>query len=337
MACRSTTLDAACTAPPVRCAWLVGGLILALALSGCGTTQQNHATQQLLESDAIDAAVAQIDFTPLAGHKVYFDESYIRDYKGVGFVNSNYVISGLRQQILAAGCELQEAKTEAEYVIEGRLGTLGADSHELVYGIPKNNAINGFASAVPGSPVLPAIPELALAKKASSKGAAKLALFAYHRETRQPVWQSGLSVAHSSARDTWIMGAGPFQDGTIHRDRVTFAGGRFGLRFWNRQEQSQRDDGFAAFENSAVFGPQAEDAAPEAIASSPPTQAPSPLAPVAAATATPIPQPEAAGIVQVSAETVSQADAPPIPAGESATAAAIDINAPADPRPFPGE
>ncbi len=220
--------------------------------AGCGTTQQNLATQQLLESDAIDAAIAQVDFSPLSGHKVYLDDTYIRDYKGVGFVNSNYVISGLRQQILAAGCYLQEKKDEAEYVIEGRLGTLGSDQHDVVYGIPKNNALSGAAAVVPGSPQLPAIPELALAKKVASHGAAKLALFAYDRESRERVWQSGLSLARSTARDTWIFGAGPFQSGTIHRDRVRFAGTRLGAIF-HPEANPRENPKFTAYERPAFY------------------------------------------------------------------------------------
>jgi hypothetical protein len=242
-----------------RCALLLlgggGGL-----LAGCGTTQQNLATQQLLESDAIDAAIAQVDFSPLSGHKVYLDDTYIRDYKGVGFVNSNYVISGLRQQILAAGCYLQDKKEDADYIIEGRLGTLGSDQHDVVYGIPKNNALSGASAVVPGSPQLPAIPELAVAKKVASHGAAKLALFAYDRESRQRVWQSGLSLARSTARDTWILGAGPFQNGTIHRDRVRFAGTRLGAIF-HPEDNPRENPRFTAYERPALF-PAAPAAAP---------------------------------------------------------------------------
>ncbi|MCA9052690.1 MAG: hypothetical protein KDA75_02585 [Planctomycetaceae bacterium] len=232
---------------------VLSSLIAVLILAGCGTTQNNLATQQLLESDAIDAAIARVDFSPLSGHKVYFDAAYIQDYKGIGFVNSNYVVSGLRQQILGAGCFLQESKDQAEYIVEGRIGTLGSDQHDVVYGLPKNNALNTVATAVPNSPALPAIPELALAKKASSQGAAKLALFAYDRESRKPVWQSGLSIARSTSRDTWVLGAGPFQRGTIHRDRIRFAGDRLNWRIWKRLDGPYRGPEFAAYESGGIY------------------------------------------------------------------------------------
>ena len=69
---------------------------------------------------------------------------------------------------------------------------------------------------MPAAPRLPMIPEISLAKKNDSRGAAKIAVFAYHRETRQPVWQSGVAVATSTAKEAWVFGAGPIRYGTIY-------------------------------------------------------------------------------------------------------------------------
>jgi hypothetical protein len=104
-----------------------------------------------------------------------------------------------------------------------RLGALATDRHDVVYGIPASNGLSNAASLVPNAPMIPAIPEIAVAKRNDEMGAAKIAVFAYHRETRQPVWQSGIAQARSSAKDTWLLGAGPFQSGTIHR-QPKFAG-----------------------------------------------------------------------------------------------------------------
>ncbi len=254
----------------------LGGMLwlCCLLTAGCGTTQQNLATQQLLESDAVDAAIARIDFTPLTGRKVFFDSTYVQDYKGIGFVNSSYIISGIRQQILAAGCLLQEKREDADYIIEGRVGTLGSDRHDIVYGIRQNNGLAAVAGAVPGAPTaLPTIPELSVARKDNNQAAAKIALFAYDRESRERVWQSGLSVARSTARDTWVMGAGPFQSGTIHRDRVRFAGGRMLGRFWRKPDDTRQDGAFTAYERPMYYQRQrpgerlgAEILAPELLA-----------------------------------------------------------------------
>jgi hypothetical protein len=74
---------------------------------------------------------------------------------------------------------------------------------------------------VPGQPSQ--IPEIPLAKKTDQEGIAKIAVFAYNRTTGQPVWQSGVVQAMSTAKDTWLLGAGPFQNGTI-RKNTQFAG-----------------------------------------------------------------------------------------------------------------
>src|SRR5262245_18018788 len=86
------------------------GLPLVAAVCGCGSTKSRTATEQLLMSDAVDRAVGQIDFRDLAGQKVFFDTrfivntkdpAFIYNVKGLGYVNAEYVISSLRQQMIA--------------------------------------------------------------------------------------------------------------------------------------------------------------------------------------------------------------------------------------------
>jgi hypothetical protein len=66
---------------------------------------------------------------------------------------------------------------------------------------------------VPGQPSQ--IPEIPLAKKTDQQGVSKIAVFAYNRVTGERLWQSGTLEAISTARDTWVLGAGPFRKGTI--------------------------------------------------------------------------------------------------------------------------
>lgn len=228
-------------------------LLVAMAAltAGCGTTKRHTATEQLLISDAVDRSIARIDFTPLAGQSVYFDSQYIKNHDGVGFVNSNYVVSALRQQLLAAGCRLEESADDAEYIVEARMGTLGNDEHEIVYGLPANNALAAAASVMPNAPPLPAIPEISIARRNDQMGAAKIAAFAYHRETRLPVWQSGLSIARGTARSTWVMGAGPFQRGTISDD-LRFAGSRVRIPFLPRREPPPNGP-LSAYSSQALY------------------------------------------------------------------------------------
>src|SRR5690606_35565948 len=60
------------------------------------------------------------------------------------------------------------------------------------------------------------IPEIAVFKRTSQQGVCKLAVFAYDRASGHPVWQSGTRRVDSKSRDVWVLGAGPFQSGTIY-------------------------------------------------------------------------------------------------------------------------
>ena len=290
--------------------------------AGCGTTKQREATNQLLTSDAVDRSVAMIDFSPLEGQRVFFDVKYLQDYKGIGFVNSNYVISSLRQQLFAAGCLMQEKAEDADYIVEGRIGTLGNDEHNIVYGIPANNGLNAASVAVPNSPPLPAIPEISFARKDDQLAAAKLAAFAYHRETNTVVWQSGLSVARSTVIDTWVLGAGPFERGTIH-DGWLFGGQR--LKWGVFRKKNPEPAPVAAYKHQMLFQRPsslatqlAEEAAEPAVdvaaADSPaPADAPAETAVAADSTAAGVAEPA------VRPAAAEEGDAAPAPSVHQAT------------------
>lgn len=231
------------------------GLFWCLSFVGCGTTKSTVATEQIMLSDAVDHAVARIDFTPLAGQKVFFNTQFIKNYKGIGFVNSEYVISSLRQQMSAAGLQLLEKEDEADYIIEGRIGALGTDGHEVVYGIPSTSALNDAAdavSAISQVPKLPGIPELAMAKRTNQIAAAKLALFAIERESRSRVWQSGISTGKSTSKDLWVFGAGPFQRGTIHEGNVRFAGSSLDVPLLENERDGVRGP-IASYRQATIF------------------------------------------------------------------------------------
>jgi hypothetical protein len=185
---------------------------------GCGTTRTSNtartATEQLLISDAVDRTVQQINFKVLAGEAVFFDTAQMGDV-----VDKGYVISCMRQHLLASGCIMKDKKEDATFVIEPRVGVVGTDNHDLMFGIP--------AFSVPqlatGSVLPSSVPEIAFAKRRDQMGVAKIAVFAYRRETGEPVWQSGMAMNKSTANDIWLFGAGPFQKGTIY-DETRFAG-----------------------------------------------------------------------------------------------------------------
>jgi hypothetical protein len=197
------------TRPPAsRCC---AGIALCLLIAGCGTTRMTDspraATEMLLVSQAADNAVAQIDFSPLAGKTVFLDASGIE--KDV--IDKGYLISLVKQQLAGAGALLYDDKVRAEYVVDLRAGGLGTDRHSVLVGTP---AVQ-LPSVVPGLPTN--LPEIALMKKSDQRGVAKIAVFAYNRITGRALWQSGTAEATSHVKDTWVFGTGPFSRGTIRK------------------------------------------------------------------------------------------------------------------------
>lgn len=200
----------------------LGWLLMAAACcaaTGCSITKSRLATEQLVVSDAVDVAVAQVDFSPLSGQTVFFDTKYLNNARLPGNSNVEYVISALRQQMLAYDMRLTEKVEEAQLIIEARAGTLGNDGSEVTYGIPGNAAVS-TAAIFMGSPfAVPAMPELSLGRRNHQWGAAKIGIFAYDRTTRERVWQAGVTTGTSQARDLWVLGVGPFQRGRTY-DKV---------------------------------------------------------------------------------------------------------------------
>lgn len=223
-----------------------------VALLGCGSVREHRATSQLLLSDAVDRSVANIDFGPLAGEKVYLDTRFIQLKNDLG-VTSSYVISSLRQQMIVAGCLLQDRLDDSDYVLEARVGTMGSDGYDINYGVPANAAI-GTAASLVSSAQLPVLPEISVAKRTEDMAAVKIAVFAYQSETKQPVWQSGTSLAKSEATGTWVLGAGPFKRGSIY-EGTQFAGRDSPLRFGDPADTNLLPQDFT-YRSEALWDPR---------------------------------------------------------------------------------
>ena len=184
-----------------------------VALMGCGINKSRLATEQLVVSEAVDKTVAAIDFSALSGQKVYFDTQYLDGINMGPNGNVKYMVSSLRQQMMAYDLRLQEKPETADYIVEGRVGVLANDGYEVTYGIP-GGAAAASATAIFPSPIpipAPQMPELSLGRRNHQAGSAKVGLFAYDRATREPVWQAGVKRGASDVRDTWFMGLGPYQ------------------------------------------------------------------------------------------------------------------------------
>ncbi len=98
------------------------------------------------------------------------------------------------------------------------------------------------STVISGTPSIPSFPELSVAKRELKSGAAKVAVFAYDRASHEAIWQSGIEQANSSARDTWVLGVGPLQQGTIYKS----------ARFAGKSYDKQSADGLSEHEERGV-------------------------------------------------------------------------------------
>jgi hypothetical protein len=117
---------------------LVSLVILLIGLAGCGTTRWTDtartATEQMLVSDAIERSVSRIDFKAMHGQSVFLDTTYLSTV-----TDKDYLISTLRQHMLASGCVMELSKERADFIVEARAGAVGTDRHDVLYGIPALN------------------------------------------------------------------------------------------------------------------------------------------------------------------------------------------------------
>jgi hypothetical protein len=166
------------------------------------------ATEQILLTNAWDDAVRKIDFKPLAGKTVFLDTQYLTA------VDQGWVSSSLRQALAMHGALLKPKAEQADVVVEARTGAYGTDSYSWLVGVPQVTipTLPGM-----GLPAAGAIPEIPFIKKSDQHAVAKLALFAYERESGRYVWRSGTTLASANAKDLYLGPIGPLQGGTIRK------------------------------------------------------------------------------------------------------------------------
>ncbi|MCA9030665.1 MAG: hypothetical protein KDA66_07645 [Planctomycetaceae bacterium] len=190
---------------------LFGRLMLGLLLGastfvvGCSTAQTSNtarsSTEQLLVSNAIDQSLNKIDFSTVAGYSVYLNDAY------VDCVDKNYVIGAVRHRILNSGGRLVANADEADIVLELRSGGVGTSMSESYVGIPE--------ITLPG---MLALPEVRLLERKSQHGIAKLGLVAYDPKTNQILGSGGTSLAQSDDSNWYVVGIGPYQNGSIRNE-----------------------------------------------------------------------------------------------------------------------
>ena len=183
-------------------------LLVAVAHAGCTSANSSNtartAKEQLLISNSVDQALARIDFRPFREETVFLEDKYL------DCVDKNYIVASLRHRLLRDGTLLVDEKDKAKVIVEVRSGGVGTDTSETFLGVPE--------VAVPG-PVPLAVPEVRLVTRGQQTATAKIGIVAYDAQTRQMLGEGGVTLARSDDNNWFVLGIGPFQNGTV-RDEL---------------------------------------------------------------------------------------------------------------------
>ena len=182
--------------------WL--GLVLLLgSAAGCVNKQRmtepiRSVGEQLLLSTSIDRALSELDLEAigrLKGFKVYLSTVYLQT------LDQEYLIGSLRDLLLSSGVLVVDDIAQAEMIVEIRSGANSLDSASVTAGIAEDQAL---PNPVTGAPV--ALPELAFFKKQNNVSLTKVALVAYHADSREHIFSSGTLLGGAYDRHYQFLG-----------------------------------------------------------------------------------------------------------------------------------
>jgi hypothetical protein len=174
----------------------------AITFLGCASMKESDTArtglEQLLISNAVDQSLSKVDFSPIAGAKVHLKTDFL------DCVDKNYIILTTRSKLMANRCTLMDKADEADVVLEIASGGVGTDRTDLTVGSPE------IPLGLMGS-----IPKVNVYERKKAMGTAKLVLVATDTKTKQPILNSGFSLARSDHQHWTMMGAGPVLSGSV--------------------------------------------------------------------------------------------------------------------------
>lgn len=151
-------------------------LAAAMLMAGCASTRSTQpprtANEELLMSQAVDDATAQIDPTVASDSTVYVDES---DFKAES--DRHYAISAIHDRLLECGYHLTPQRGDADTIVAIRSGALSINRQDkLWFGIPSITLPIPLAGPLE-------TPGLDLFRTVSRTGVAKLGLSFYDADS----------------------------------------------------------------------------------------------------------------------------------------------------------
>ncbi len=187
--------------------WALALLVLGPA-SGCTSIKMTGTprtgTEQLLLTGTWDSALSHVDFSPLAGARVYLDAQYVT------VVDKDWVISSIRRTMAEQGLLLESNKDKAQVIVEAALGAYGTDERDRKFGLP------GFSlapSLTTGATVTSSgsSTSLTFSETNQQDAVVKASLFAYDAKSGRLVWESPHLLNAQGVRDHFVCGSGPYR------------------------------------------------------------------------------------------------------------------------------
>lgn len=176
--------------------------LVTLSFVGCATMKESDTArtglEQLLISNAVDQSLAKVDFKPISGAKVHLKTDFL------DCVDKNYILLSTRSKLLANQCTIVDKPEDADVVMEIASGGVGTDRTDLTVGSPE------IPLGLMGS-----VPKISVYERKKAMGTAKLAIIATDTKTKQPIINSGYSLARSDHQHWTMMGAGPVLSGSV--------------------------------------------------------------------------------------------------------------------------
>ncbi len=175
---------------------------LCFPMLGCATMKESDTArtglEQLLISNAVDQSLAKVDFRPVSGAKVFLKTDLL------DCVDKNYILLSTRAKLLENRSTLVDKADDADIIMEIASGGVGTDRTEMVVGTPE------IPLGIMGS-----VPKVNVYERKKAMGTAKLAIIATDAKSKQPVINSGFSLARSDHQHWSMMGSGPVLSGSV--------------------------------------------------------------------------------------------------------------------------
>ena len=151
-----------------------------------------------------DDAIYRVDFSPLAGSRVFLDTQYVT------VVDKDWVISSIRRTMAEQGILLENNKDKASVIVEAAFGAYGTDQRTRTAGLP---GISLSPSLTTGAAVSSSGSSNAFNFSQTNQQDAviKARLFAYEAKTGRLVWETAPLYNAQGVRDHFVIGSGPYR------------------------------------------------------------------------------------------------------------------------------